>query len=659
MDSSREKVSMEVTARSILETPIALIETKFPKGVKYSVQYEDGVTVHQHQQSIVLDRFCWDLFQFAPNTPIVSKCSSISIIGKGYYNSNVPVKLLETIANHIFEVNGIRRYQDKEKFLKESFNVINNIFNQIVHRKGNYVATIDAVDFINVINDPAIVKAHESLQPTPESVEQTYRAIRNYMNVKNGRNRFVEAYRSKAINDNQANQCIGPRGFVTGLDRTVYRKPITSGFIRGMQTLYEIITESLTAAKSLNATDTHIRTSEYASRRIQLLTMSFTQVDVNDCGSNDLLDVFVTEKYLPNLKGIWYKVFDTDELKMINGTETDLINRVIKIRNAFGCKSPNPHHVCTTCLGALSENFKENSNVGYTMTSFLMEKLTQAILSTKHLTHSVKKSAIKLEGLVEKYFYPSEANDIYFNQDLDLSKLAIVLPANKLNKLADVLNLDHTNVALNKVGELEVVGIRNEKNNPPIIESVNISYKDRMSTITRDLLKHIKTTDLEVDARGNYIVPMKGFDITRPVFSNQMKETNIISFVNKIASIIENTKPSRLTLEEHFFMFVDTVLDQFPCNLSVLQSIIFATTAYNPSAGNYRLARNTPHAHQEKSSTLFRHRSASQLLVYESQQSELLKHPTVAFSTEYRFDHPLDVLFAPAQVVNSTIASNL
>lgn len=649
---------MEVTARSILETPISEIETKFPKGVKYSVLYEDGVTVNEHQQAIVLNRHCWELFQFAPNVPVVSKCSSIVVIGKGYYNSNVIVKLLENICRHIFEVNNIRQYSDKEKFLKGSFQVVNGIFNNIVHRKGNYVATIDAVDFVNVINDPDIAKAQEALQPSPESVEQTYRSIRNYMNTKKGRNRFVEAYRSKAINDNQANQCIGPRGFVTGLDRTVYRKPITSGFIRGMQTLYEIITESLTAAKSLNATDTHIRTSEYASRRIQLLTMTFTRVDVNDCGSDQLLDVFVTEKYLANMKGIWYKTPE-GELKEIQGNETDLIDRVIKIRNAFGCKSPNPHHVCTTCLGSLSENFKENSNVGYTMTSFLMEKLTQAILSTKHLTHSVKKSAIRLEGAVEKYFFPSESNDIYFNRDIDLSKISIILPSNKLNKLADVLNLDHTNVALNKVGELEIIGIRNDKHNPPIIESVNISYKDRLSTITRDLLKHIKATDLEVDSRGNYIVPMEGFDINRPVFSNQMKETNIISFVNKIASIIENTKTTKLTLEEHFFMFMDTVLDQFPCNMTVLQSIIFATTSYNPLGGNHRLARNSPHARQEKASVLFRHRSASQLLVYEGQQSELLKHSIHAFSNEYRMDHPLDVLFAPEAVVRSASSNEI
>lgn len=646
---------MEVTARSILETPISAIEQIFKKGVKYLVQYEDGVVLPEHQQAILLNRYCWELFQFNPSTRIVSKCSSIDIIGKGYYNSNVPVKLLENTFKHICKENNIHRYSDKEKFLKTCYRIINDIFNNIVHRKGEHVATIDATDFIQVINDPVIVKAQESLLPTPESVENTYRAIRGYMSNTNERNRFVEAYRAKAINENQANQCIGPRGFVTGLDRTVFRKPITSGFIRGMSTLYEILTESLTAAKSLNATDTHIRTSEYASRRIQLLTMSVTSIDVNDCGSTEYLNIFVTEKYLPNLVGKWYKVFDTDELKEIQGNETDLLNRVIKVRSAFGCKSPNPHQICSKCLGSLSENFKENSNVGYTMAAFLMEKLTQAILSTKHLTHSVKKSAIKLEGAAEKFFYSSDSNDIYFNPDLKLNKVSIILPANKLNKLADVLNLDHTNVALNKVGELEVVGILYEKNGTLVQETINISYKDRLSTITRDLLKHLKATDIEVDSRGNYIVPMSDFDISRPVFSNQMKETNIVSFVNRIASIIECTKPSKLNLEEHFFMFMDTVLDQFPCNISVLETIVYATTTYNHVGGNYRLGRNSPHAKQENNTVLFRNRSASQLLVYEGQQTELLKHSVTAFSNNLRMDHPLDVLFAPAEVVRQNI----
>lgn len=642
---------MELLARTVLETPLEHIFEAFADNVKYSVMYEDGVVVNEHKQAIVFNRFCWDLLKLRPGTPIYSKCSVIEIIGDGYFNFNTHIKCLEVIFNHICEYNGITRYSHKEDLLKKCYVIVNDIFNNIIHRVSGHVATIDAVDFVRMIKDKQVEEIQSKLVALPESVDATHRAIRNFVKESDVKNRFVEAYRSKSINENQANQCVGPRGFVTGLDRTVYRMPIMNGFIKGMGTLYEMLTESLTAAKSLNASDTHIKTSEYASRRIQLLTMVVTSVDVNDCGSNDLMEVFVTEKYLPNLAGKWYKVFDTDELKCIKGNEKDLINRVIKIRTAFKCRAPNPHSICTKCLGALSENFKENSNLGYTMTAYLMEKLTQAILSTKHLTHSVKKSAIKLEGQAEKYFYSTDSNDIYFNSDLNLEHLYLLMPANKLSKLVDVLSLNHTNVALNKVGELEIVGIRNDGHTPPFIESVNIAYKDRFSTITRSLLKYIKSIDIQSDAKGNFVVPMKDFDKTQPVFSNQLKETNIISFVNKIASMIEGTKNTKLSLEEHFFQFVDTVFDQFNCNISVLETIIYATTSFNSMNGNYRLARNTPHAKCENRSLLFRNRSISQLLVFESQQTELLKHSMNVFSNNFRMDHPLDVLFAPQDIV--------
>lgn len=617
----------------------------------YKVLYEDGVEVTEHPQALLFNRYCWELFNHYPEVPIVSKCGVMACINGGYFNSNTHIKQLETIFNHICETKGITRYIHKDPLLKSCYIIVNRIFNEIVHAVSHYVTTIDAVDFVEVVESPTIKELHSKLTYSPESVDNTYKGIRGYMANSENNNRFIAAYRAKAINDNQANQCIGPRGFVTGLDRTVFRQPIVNGFIRGMGSLYEIMTESLTAAKSLNANDTHIRTSEYASRRIQLLTMVVTTVDTNDCGSTDYLNVYVTEKYLPNLKGKWYKINDTDELKCIEGNEKDLINRMIKMRNIFGCKTHDPSRVCTTCLGKLSESFKENSNLGYTMTASLMEKLTQAILSTKHLTHSVKKSAIKLEGLAEKYFYSNDANDIYFNKDLDLNGMYLILPANKLSKLVDVLSLDHTNVALNKVGELEVVGIRNTRVTPNTQETVNVSYKDRLSTITRSLLQHIKTSDIESDAKGNFIVPLSNFDKTKPVFSNQLKETNIISFVNKIASMIEATKNTKLSLLDHFFSIVDTVLEQFPCNISVLETIVYATTSYNAADGNYRLARDTPHANYENKSLLFRNRSAAQMLVFEGQYMEMIRNAPVVFSNHYRSNHPMDVLFQPSATI--------
>ena len=640
---------MTLAARTILNIPRAAIWDIEDRD--HVVVYDDGKEVISRKKEVIFNRYCWELFTLYPNTPITVACDVKTIIGQGFFNADTHIRTLEAVFKHICESNQIHLYTHKEPLLKLTYEVANLIYNEIINRVSESVSTIDATDFVNLVNDPAIVKIHDGMKPLPGHIERAYKGIKTYVTDAAVQNRFVSAYRSKSVNENQANQCIGPRGFVTDLDRTVFRQPIMSGFIRGMGTLYELITESTTAAKSLNATDTHIQISEYASRRIQLLTMSVRGVDVQDCGSTDYMEIFMSENYLANMKGKYYIRPDTGVLDYLRGDETHLCNTSIKIRHTFGCHSPKMTSICRVCLGKISENIKENSNLGYTMTAYLMEKLTQAILSTKHLTHSVKKALIRLTGLANKYFYTNEENYLFLNKDLDLRGLYLVLPNAKLGKLVDVLNLPHTNIAFSKVGELEIIGIRDTKPKTPLQETVNISYRDRMSIITKELLEHIKATQLESDPRGNFVIPLEGFDKSKPIFYNPLKETNIISFVNRIAGMIETTKDKVFDPQEKLMALFDAVTEQFSCNMSVVEVILYATTTYNAFDHNYRLGRNSMHPRVEAKTLLFRHRSISQLLVYEEQQKELLNHAPVIFSNKHRMGHPMDVLFVGSDVL--------
>lgn len=618
--------------------------------VPYIVVYEDGKETECNKKHIIFNRYCWELFLLFPQTPIVSTCDIVAILNSEYYNADTHIRLLETIFKHICEYNNLHTYSSKEPLLKLVMNIVNLIRNEIVTMVSPYVSGIDAIDFVEVIKHPTISEIQDNLKPNPESIDRAYKMIKQTMQTINPNNRFVKAYRSKSINENQANQCIGPRGFVTDLDRTVFKQPIMNGFIRGMGNLFEIIAESRTAAKSLNANDTHIKTSEYASRRIQLLTMSVRNIVIGDCGSTEYMDMFITQPVLDNLKGIYYLKED-GSIDWIRGNESHLLNTIIKIRTILGCRHPVAHEVCTTCLGKISENFKENSNLGYIMTSYLMEKSTQTILSTKHLTHSVKKSAIKLEGIANKYFYTDDENNIYFNKELDLTGILMILPNSRLSKLIDVLNIQHTNIALNKIGELEEIIIKDTKAKNQIAEVVNISYRDRTSIITKALLEHIKNVKLESDARGNFVIPMDTFNKELPVFNNPLKESNIISFINKITSIIETNKDKVDDPYEKLNNLFAHIIDQFKCNFSILQVIIYATTTYNAYNKNYRLGRNSVHPHCEQKSVLFRHRSMSQLLIFEEQSKELVSNAPVIFSNINRMGHPMDVLFTPGSIV--------
>lgn len=636
---AREILSLSLVSVHSLEYPI------------YDVTYDDGTTSTERKKEIIFNRHCWRLFFIHANTPITPNCAVASVLKGGFLDGDTHIKLLEAIFKHICKHNQLKAYKDKEPLLQQVQLAHNDILNNIVHRASSHVATIDATDYTKLIKDPVIKELHSNLRATPESMDKTYKGIKSYINNTPTSNQFAAAYRSKAINDNQANQCIGPRGFISDLDRTVFKQPVMNGFIRGMGNLYELIIESLTAAKSLNANDTHIKTSEYASRRIQLLTMSVTNVVPGDCGSTEYIDFFITPSRLENMKGIYYFDEQQQKLVVIEGNEKHLHNTVIKIRNAFGCQLDNPQHICSTCLGDISLNFKENSNLGYTMTAYLMEKMTQRILSTKHLTHSVKKSSIILEGDVNKYFYTDTENNIYFNRDIDLKGIQLILPNNRMNKLVDVLNLPHTNISLTKVGELETIGYRDTKTSKAsVIETLNVSYKDRESIITTEFLKYVKSVKLESDARGNFVIPMDGFDLNQPVFNNPLKETNLVSFVNRLASMIETNKDKITDPIDKFTHIFDTIIDQLQCNMSVVQTIVYATTTYNTYDGDYRLGRKSQHSKCENSSVLFSHRAASQLMVYQKQIKDVISQAPVFFNNHKRMPHPMDVLFAPDKV---------
>jgi hypothetical protein len=616
----------------------------------YEVEHDDGVTIVNSKNQLIFNRYCWELFNLYPGTPVPSKCNLKTILGDSLYTADTHIKLLESIFKAIIEFNNISAYSDKDRLLKAVYLTYNDIYNNVVLRASDAVFTMDATDFIDVVNNERIKSIHDSIKPNPDSIEKAYKRLKIAMREFDPSNRFARAFNSKAINENQANQCIGPRGFVSDLDRTVFKQPVMNGFIRGLDTLYEIMVESRTAAKSLNASSTHIQTSEYGSRRIQLLSMYVQNIVHEDCGSTDYMDILITPSILKNIRGKYYLQED-GSLGCIDGSEDHLIDKVIKIRNVLDCKYKEAKKICSICAGKLSNNFKENSNLGYVTAAFLMEKSTQTILSTKHLTHSVKEANIQLEGLANKYFYVDVDNYIYFNKDINLKNLQLILPNNKLNKLVDVLNIKHNNIALNKIGELEEICIVDNGHPTPIVDIVNISYKDRLSILTNPLLNYIKTTKLDTDPKGNFIINLADFDRKKPVFYNPLKETDMVSFVKHITKIIETIKKDWKTPEDKLALLFKHVLDRFNCNIFILETIVYSTSIYNPYTYNYSLGRNSEHRASESRTNIFKFRSSAAFLVLEDQQ-QIIKEPAIIFNPRHRIDHPMDVLFSPSDVIN-------
>ncbi len=633
-----------ISAREILNQSRHAV-WHLPKGVT-RLQFEDQHVTEIRTHPLIFNRYCWELLTLFPNTPITRECCVTHVLNGGTFTADTHIELLKTLFYHICRHNQLQTYAQKEPLLRMIYHIVDLIHNEILEGVAQWVTTIDALDFIKVVEDPVIKEIHANLRPTPEGVDYAYKQIKHYINGSELSNRFVAAYRNKSANDNQSNQCIGPRGFISGRDLTVYLQPVMNGFIRGVGSLYELLVESLTAAKALAANERNIKRSEYTSRRIQLLAMVVEAVVPGDCGSTEYMEILVTNTMLDVLRGKYYLKPD-NTLACIQGDETHLVDHLIKVRSTLGCKHPNASHVCSTCLGDLGHSFPVNSNLGYMMAAYLMEKITQAILSTKHLTHSVKKSLIQLSPTSVKYLRADEEGDLYFHQNVDLTGLQLILPNNKLKKLVDVLNLDHTNINLNKIGELDEVIIRDTKVKNHPTERLSLNYKDRNCIITKALLQHMKYVKIETDSRTNFIVPLDGFDKDQPIFNSPLKEANILNFVNQISDIIEKKHNKVTNPYEKLHSLAALVFEKFKINYSVLEVLIYATTTYNAPAGNYRLGRNSQYPYCETALTLFANRDFAAFAAYERQTKYLIEEPMTTFGDEMRQSHPIALFFTP------------
>lgn len=616
----------------------------------FNVEFDDKNIKSCFYKDLLFTYYISILYNNYSNTPILYENTLMKYLENNKYNADTHIKLLEKNFKYICAYNNLKIYSEKEQLLKTCYHIVNLIYNNIVFNIGQYVTTIDAIDFIEVVNMPEIVEIHKELEPNPNSIEQAYTKIGKFLkSIDETENMFIHAYKSKTVNESQANQCIGPRGFVADIDRTVYKQPILSGFIRGLNTIYEVAVESRTAAKSHTANNTQIATSEYASRRLQLLTMIVDRVVPGDCGSTNYTSFYVQPGTIENLAGIYYH--DGHELKMINGDEKELEDNFINIRSIFGCQLENPHTVCSTCLGELSNNFKNNSNLGNITVMHMMEKLSQSILSTKHLTHSVKNSVINLDSSALKYFTIKDDN-LFIKNNIDTSSLSIILPSIQIPKLIDFINLTHNKIASNKIGELSNIVMMHEHSHKNIKEKVDISYNDRKCILTYEFLQFIKSNTIQSDNRGNFIIPLSKWNKSQPIFNMPVKEDNMITFVNSLATIIE-TDYKRI---KDPYIKLDTLFTQatkkIKINLTVLQVIIYATTVYNRLKNDYSLSRGSMTPTVEKASNIHNLRSLSQLFAMQKQIKPIFQENGQIFNPLYREDHPMDVMFDPQAVID-------
>ncbi len=666
-------MSARLHVRDILAMDANDVWGKLPK--TFDLVFDNGEVVKSKDKTTIFTSYYWDVIRQYPNIEITPDNHLDHILANGDFGSGSHIRLLESFYKKIILAYQLLVPADRDNLNKLIFETNNRAYNELSTRLKLYVASIDILDFIDVATNPKIEKETDkyisnnktSQSDIIELSENILKIIKTDKSLDN--NRLALATRTKIVRANQVVQCVGLRGYPTDVNSAYFKEPIINGYVKGLHTLYESMTESRLASKSLLFATAPLQMSEYLSRRIQILSMSVERIHYTDCGSTKYLDAFITDdeydefgtrivrSNLPLMEGVYYLDERDNQVKPIRATDKHLINKHIKIRSLIsGCQHPDRHGVCQVCFGELAQNIQPGANVGHLAGSVLGRIISQLILSVKHYESSGDISYIKLNNRSSKFFSIDKERDKYYINEkvikdgysVEISKEALI----NLNDILNVHNLSFNDIS--RTSKVETVAFFNQND----YEELDIRVENRLGILSKEFIAYIKEKKWTVNQKFNYVFDISDWDSSKPFIILPKKHYNNTDLSNDIESLI---KGNQITLmlkkkEDYATIITNTLWDLFnlvnsklTVNFSLIQTIVYASMILSDEHLDMRLPRANDHKEIGKLKNIIENRSLSGLFAYEKLKESLFT-PEIYFPL-WRENYPMDVYIDPQAVI--------
>jgi hypothetical protein len=512
--------------------------------------FDDQSEVLTNELECLFSSYYWELYREYPECVITKSSHVRDIIKDARITADTHTELLSTIFFNVYD-HYYQRVPNKVALLdmlaKRAYEIVNLAYNELTYRLEEYVTTLDLLDFIEVSENETIVKAEAVTPHTQEGIDELYGAIKKVLNTdpKLDKNQLAKAVRSKLVKVDQTLQCIGPRGFLTDIDSFIYKKPIMYGYFKGIRSLADSMKESRSAAKALAFSVDPLKKAEYFSRRQQLVCQNLKNLHRTDCGSKHYLlwqvrgqekieGIVTRDSDLDTIFGKYYLDEESNTLKVIKKTDTHLIGKTIKIRDAVaGCNHPDPYGICEVCFGEASLTVPEHTNVGHMSCVSMNSIVTQLVLSTKHYDGSSVVEGIRLEPHDKKYLAAQvNGNDYYLSNDLKNKKVTLKIDAKDARGLADVSLVEDVNkLTVSRVSEIEVLHLIID-NGKGIIDEIPISVavNKRLANMTHNLLRHCKKVGWEITSDNKYLIDMTGWNWSQSILSLPLRHFSMTDF---------------------------------------------------------------------------------------------------------------------------------
>lgn len=559
---------------------------------------------------------------------------------------------------------------DAEHRLRDELNKIaaqtqNSIHNTTATNLVEYATSMDALAFTEIILHPEVLKIKNDMVAEIESTDSAQLKIKDLLLTHSDfdRNTLARPARAGLVKTGQAVHCIGPRNTVTETNSYIFRYPVTAGYGEGIRDCYELLIQSRDAAKSLAMSKSDLQQSEYFSRKLQFISTYVYRVEAGDCGTTRHVSWPVTEQDLPNLDGSHY-LDDEDQYRVFRSSDKHLVGSVLQLRNPIYCNHKKPGFVCARCFGDLFYSVPDNTNIGYACAAFLAEKSTQGILSVKHDASGSGADPIRLNEEYARYLSVStDGNSYLLNKSISTRVDSIILPAKFCSRITDIYKAtDIHDVTPSNIASVPSFSLFERTHDEETKVIFQLQQDGRTPSLSYQFLEHIKEHGFDLDSRGDFVVPLTGWNYKKRFLNMPLKHFNMSDHSKEIASVIESTmkemerRDQAVSPEAFLTELYNVVNSKLRINIAVLGIIAYGTMIVSSKTHDYRLPKANSRRGIGILDMIMKYRSAGTTMAYQG-HADFIAAPS-SFTVTNRPDSMFDVMLMP-EIANERLPEGI
>lgn len=626
----------------------------------YTLAFDDGEIVTNTRRTI----YSWYHWEILRELNVGLK--KRHHMGKGYLTVNTTLDIMSYISEDVHYTYGEDGY-DREHLWKRIYETVNHIYNVFIVKLAPYQTSSNIMDYIQIYRQKDVAEANANLRPTQAGLDAAYAKI-THATMKApelDRNPVARATRMGLVKQDQVNQIVGPRGYMTDADSNVFSdEPLMTGYLEGVTSAYGTLIESRSAVKALIFTKNPLQVVEYFNRKMQLATSYVKTLHKGDCGSTHYAEIFMDVGMLKGFEGKYFLNESTNKLEPITLQRRDLHHKLLKIRTPTKCHYGKDGGVCYTCFGQLAYQVPENTNLGHVSSSEMCQEGSQLVLSVKHYDGSSVVMVIEFSDHDKQFIYEgTDPGTLFFQHGLMGREAYLVLDTVERPPVIGGAGLSaikpSTNVydlSIHSITKFKDVKIGFTNNKGELVESyISVSQGSRLGSLTHEFLAYVQDVGFTILDDGSYRIELKGWDFDKPVLALPMKHRNMLDYMSDIEDFLRSPqdtgRDSRTSIatpklidydsiDKAIIDLYDLVSSKLSVNVAHLEILILAMMRSADDPDNYNFPEVGEPFMFERHRRLMERRSLGGELAYERQPAVL--EDVDSFLIRDRMSHVLD-----------------